>query len=315
MEDCLKDIEQAFCLYTEGQVENPVRTTLCHPELDAATLYMPSYIQPFECVAVKVVSVFPNHSNMGKKTIQGVILLTDGSSGEHLALMEASYLTVLRTGAVTGIATKYLARQNAKTLAVLGCGAQSIGQIQAIFAVRHISRLILYNRTKEKIEHLIQKIKTLYPKWPGEIMIANTANDAVKDADMIVCSTRSTTPLFDGNLLREGTHINGIGSYQPHMQEVDLTTLLRSNKIVVDTKEGAQHEAGDFLIPIQQRSWSFDRLYAELGEIVVGKKAGREMNQEITFFKSVGAAFLDAVVAQAVFQKAKERGIGMSITL
>jgi ornithine cyclodeaminase/alanine dehydrogenase-like protein (mu-crystallin family) len=315
MEDCLKDIEQAFLLFAEGKVENPVRTALSHPNFNGTTLYMPSYIQSLGSAAIKIVSVFPNNSNLGKKTIQGVILLTDDSTGEHLALLEASYLTVLRTGAVTGVATKYLARKSAQTLAVLGCGAQSIGQIQAIFAVRDISRLILYNRTKEKINYLLQKFKNLYPNWSGEIIIANTANNAIKDADIIVCSTRSTTPLFDGNLLRHGTHINGIGSYQPHMQEVDLVTLVRSNKVVVDTIEGAKHEAGDFLIPIQQENWSFDRLYGELCEIVAGKKEGRETEQEITFFKSVGTAFLDAAVSHSVFQKAKEKGVGINIAL
>jgi alanine dehydrogenase len=315
VEDCLNDLEQAFHFYMEGKVENPVRTSLHHSAHEGNTLYMPSYIQPLESAAIKVVSVFPNNAKIGKKTIQGVILLTDATSGEHLALMEASYLTVLRTGALSGIATKFLARENAHTLAILGCGAQSIGQIQAMMAVREISHLILYNRTKSKAEQLANDIRTLYPDWNGSITIVEEANQAVKNAEIIVTSTRSTTPLFDGSLLQPGTHINGIGSYQPHMQEIDLTTLLRSNKVVVDTREGAEHEAGDLLIPIQQGKWSFDQLHAELGEIVTGKKSGRESDEEITFFKSVGTAMFDTAVAHSVYQKAKERHVGTVVPL
>ncbi|MCK9905985.1 hypothetical protein MXD63_39095, partial [Frankia sp. Cpl3] len=156
-------------------------------------------------------------------------------------------------------------------------------------------------------------LQQLFPDWNGEITVMATADEAVEAADIVVCSTKATEPLFDGNRLQPGTHINAIGAYQPQMREVDGTTLRRSSKVVVDTREGAEHEAGDLLIPIKQGEWSFDRLHAELGEIIVGQKAGRENADEITFYKSVGIAFLDTAVAQAVYERAKERGLGTEV--
>jgi ornithine cyclodeaminase/alanine dehydrogenase-like protein (mu-crystallin family) len=313
MKDCLEDVEQAFRFYEEGKTVTPMRTSIDHPLMGANTLYMPAYIEPIHYTAVKVVSIFPQNAEKGKNVLQGILLLTETSSGEHVAVMDASYLTVLRTGAVSGVATKYLARKDSEICTVIGCGAQAVGQIQAMMEVRSLSAILLYNRTPGKAEELQKTIRKMYPNWKGTIEIAPDANSAVHAADIVICSTRSSTPVFDGSYLKKGTHINGIGSYQPHMQEVDLTTLNRSDKIVADTKEGVLHEAGDFLIPVREGTWSFDRLYGELGEIVTGKKKGREHPNEITFCKSVGSAFLDTMVASRIYQKAKQLGIGTEV--
>ncbi|TYR81540.1 ornithine cyclodeaminase family protein [Priestia megaterium] len=314
MEDCIDDVEKAFFYGTEGKTVAPVRLSVPHEKMEAETLYMPSYIEPENYTAVKIVSIFPHNKNEGRNVLQGMILLTNALTGEHVALLDASYLTVLRTGASSGVATKYLARENAKVCAVLGCGAQSLGQIQAVMAVRELEQIILYNRTVEKAKVLKETLQKLFPKWKGTITVQADANEAVKEADIVICSSKSTTPLFDGNMLKAGTHINGIGSYQSHMQEVDVQTLYKSNKVVVDTIEGALHEAGDLLVPIKEGLWNSESIYGEIGEIVCGQKEGRTNEDEITFYKAVGIAYLDTMVAKSVYEKAMKQGVGATFT-
>jgi ornithine cyclodeaminase/alanine dehydrogenase-like protein (mu-crystallin family) len=313
MKECIQDVEEAFRFAAEGRTTTPVRTSVPHAKRGAVTLYMPSYIEAVEYTSVKVVSIFPDNQEKGLPSLQGVTLLTEAVSGRHVALLDATFLTVFRTGASSGVATKWLARADARSLAVLGCGAQALGQIQAVMAVRPIERLYLYNRTRGRAEQLAGQIAGLFPEWRGTVEIVDDPDAAVEAADIVVCSTKATQPLFDGNRLRPGTHVNAIGAYQPHMQEFDVTTLKRSSKVVVDTREGALHEAGDLIMPIQRGEWSIDRLHAELGEILAGRKPGRERDDEITLYKSVGIAYLDTMVARSVYEKAKRLGAGTEV--
>jgi len=308
-------VEDAFRAHQEGKTDTPVRIALSAGKGDAATLYMPSFMEPARAMGIKVVSVFPDNPKRGRPAIQGITLLTDAETGEHLALMDATYLTVLRTGAISGVATKHLAREDAGICALLGAGAQAIGQIQAVMEVRTLEEIRMYNRTREKAEQLKKVIRETHPNWSGTISIFDHPEEAVRGADIILCATRATEPLFDGEKIPPGTHVNAIGAYLPHMREVDATLLNRSNKVVVDTREGAMHEAGDLLIPMGTGEWDAEKLYAELGEIVAGKKPGRESPDEITVFKSVGVAFLDAAVAKSVYEKAKRLNRGTAIDL
>lgn len=315
MKDCLKDVENAFRAHQEGKTDTPMRIALSAGKKEAATLYMPAFVEPAKAMGIKIVSVFPDNSKRGKPVIQGITLLTDAETGEHLALMDATYLTILRTGAISGVATHYLARKDARTCTLLGAGAQAIGQIQAVMEVRNLEEIRLWNRTRKKAERLKKVIQKTNPRWSGTIHIFDQPERAVQEADIILCATRSTKPLFDGKRIRPGTHINLIGAYLPHMREVDAALLNRSSKVVVDTREGAMHEAGDLLIPMKAGEWDAEKLYGELGEIVSGNKPGREIPQEITVFKSVGVAFLDAVVAKSVYEKARRHNRGTVIDL
>ncbi|WP_312113768.1 ornithine cyclodeaminase family protein [Brevibacillus reuszeri] len=315
MKQCLEDVEHVFREHVQGRVVTPVRTAIEHPKYEATSLFMPAYLESDDYVAVKVISIFPHNHEHGIKALQSVILLTEAKTGQHVAMMDASLLTVMRTGASSGVATKYMAKEDARICAVLGCGAQAIGQIQAVMEVRALTEIYLYNRTRAKADEMKEQLHTLYPDWKGELHVVEDANQAVENADIVICSTKATTPLFDGNRLKPGAHINAIGAFLPHMQEVDLTTLQRSAKVVVDTLEGAEHEAGDLLIPISRGEWSFDQLHAELGEILVGSKTGREHAEEITLYKSVGIAYLDTAVAKTVYERAKAAGLGTEIRL
>lgn len=315
MKDAIKDLEKALILNTEGKIVNPHRTVLDFPEKNASALYMPSAMEPIGKSSVKVVTIFPNNPSQGKKTTQGVILLSDTENGDHLACLNASYLTRLRTGAASGIATKYLAKETASTVALIGCGAMAAEQLQAVLEVKEIKEIFLFNRTTAKAHEFAEKIPELDPNYHGTITIMESADAAVSDADIVICSTRSETPVFSGKALKQGTHINGVGSYLPHMQEVDEEAILKCSKIVVDTIEGAKQEAGDLIIPAEAGIWNFSSLHGELGELAAGQILGRECGEEITFFKSVGIAYFDLAVAAAVYEKAKLAGVGIEVEI
>lgn len=303
MKECIHDVERAFQYYVDGKITTPVRLNVQHSQEDTNSLCMPSYVEPIEFASTKIVSIFPQNTKKGKKALQSLIVLTETNSGDHVATIEASYLTTLRTGAMSGIATKHFARPDASTCTIIGCGAQALGQIQAVMEVCDLTHILLVNRTPSKAYEFKNQVQALYPDWRGSIEIVSSADDAVAQTDIIICSTTSTTPVFNGNKLKQGTHINAIGSYQPHMQELDFTTLQRSDKIIVDTLEGSHHEAGDFLVAIKEKQWDFSNVYCELGDIIIGTKQGRTHADEITLFKSVGVAFLDTVVASAIYEK------------
>ncbi|THE12221.1 ornithine cyclodeaminase family protein [Bacillus timonensis] len=313
MSDAIRDLEEALTFYEEGKVVNPHRTVFDFPAKEASALYMPSSMEPVGKSAVKVVTIFPHNPSVGKNTTQGVILLSDTDSGEHLACLNASYLTRLRTGAVSGIATKHLAKKDASAVVVIGTGAMAEEQLQAVLEVREIKEIMLFNRTREKAIAFEKRIPELSPGFSGSITIMDRPDEAVSKADIIICATRSAVPVFSGQALRPGTHINGVGSYLPHMQEVDEESILRCSKIVADTMEGVKDEAGDFIIPANKGVWSFDELHGELSELVLGKIAGREKNEEITFFKSVGTAYFDLAVAASVYEKAIKAGVGKEV--
>ena len=315
MNDAIQDLEEALLYYLEGKVLNPLRTVLDFPEQSASALYMPSSMEPVGKTAVKVVTIFPNNPSRGKKTTQGVILLSDTENGEHLACLNASYLTRLRTGAVSGIATKHLAKKDASTVAVIGCGAMAEEQLQAVLEVRDIKEIMLYNRTKEKAYTFAEKIQELKPGYSGTVTIIENPNEAVSKADIVNCASRTERPIFSGNALQPGTHINGVGSYLPHMQEVDEETILRCSKIVVDTIEGVMEEAGDLIIPSNKGIWSFQELHGELGELVSKQVSGRENDEEITLFKSVGIAYFDIAAAAAIYEMAIREGIGTKVEI
>jgi ornithine cyclodeaminase len=311
MEEAISDIKAVLHAHGAGKINNPHRTVLAFPQHEASALYMPSGDLSEEVSAVKVVTIFPKNPSRGMATTQGVILLSDAENGEHLALLNASYLTRLRTGALSGIATDFLARKDARVLTMIGTGAMGFEQVMGVLAVRDIERIVLVNRTREKAEKFGEKLRAFGVTVPFDVL--DDVSAAVRQADIICCATRSNEPVFSGRDLKPGTHINGVGSYLPDMKEVDYTTVSRAAKIMVDDLEGAKHEAGELIHVANQGNWSFNDIHGQLYELVTLAKTGRENEEEITFFKSVGAAYFDLAVAKGVYFQSKERRIGIEI--
>ena len=287
----------------------PIRGSLPFASEQNTALIMPSVAEGLEALGLKVVTVVPQNKKIGKKTINGIVMLSDFQTGEPLALLEGSYLTMIRTGAISGVATKYLARHNAKILCIIGTGEQAKGIAEAIFAVRDVEKVILYNRTEGKAYAFAQYIQEKFGK---PAYVHTNANEAISEADIIVTTTNASTPVFS-EILQKGVHINAVGSFKPNMQELPSHAIANANKVVVESKEAALEETGDLQVPIQEGLFKASDIHAELGQIISGEKAGRENDEEVTVFKSVGLAVVDIIVAKYLYERAVERGVGNRI--
>lgn len=311
IEDAIKDVKETLIAKVQNKVQSPHRTVLEFPEASATSIYMPSADLENNVAAVKVVTIFPSNPEKGLPTTQGIIVLTSTENGEHLSVMNASYLTRLRTGAMTALATDKLAKKEAEVLTVVGTGAMAFEQVLGVLAIRNIKEIILVNRTKERAVTFAQSLREVGVE--ASIEIASNIDLAISKADIVCCATKSTTPVFNGEFLKPGTHVNGVGSYLPHMHEIDRTTILNASKIVVDDLHGAKEEAGELMDANDSGVWSFEAIYGELESLVSGKLNGRENDEEITFFKSVGASYYDLAVAKGVYAKALNGEKGLDI--
>jgi ornithine cyclodeaminase len=231
-----------------------------------------------------------------------------------LAIYEGTYLTRLRTGAATGAATQLLSRPESETLAIFGAGGQALLQALGVLAVREIREVRIFDLIAARAEGLKEELTRLADSKKVKVLRADSAEKAAVEADILVTATTSRTPVFPGRVLSPGAHINAMGAFTPEMQEVDEETILRS-RIFVDSLETCLEEAGDLIIPLNKGLIRREDIQGELGEIVSGIKAGRKTPEEITYFKSVGNAVQDISVAQAVFRRALEKGIGREIEL
>ncbi len=315
MREAIDAVGLALSEMSAGSAKTPVRTSLPVPKAKGTALFMPSLVESVGGLGLKFVSVFPLNKQLGKETIQGVMVLADINTAEPLALLEASYLTALRTGAASGLAVKYLARKDAKVLGVIGTGAQSKYVIAAVREVRSIKEIRLYNRSLEKAEQLASELSRQADEPSIKVIVVHDANDAVVDADIVVTTTNSSAPVFNAAALKQGAHVNAVGSFRPDMQEIPTDIFRKNPKVVVESRKAAFEETGDLLVPMRQGLFSPERLHAELGDIVRGIKAGRENEKEITVFKSVGVAAMDVVVGKILYERAAELGIGQKVIL
>jgi alanine dehydrogenase len=312
MADAIDAVRKAFIQLSIGEAQVPPRASVALDAHQGLTLFMPGFLAATQSLAVKIVSVHERNHERNLPRINALVLLIDPATGLPLAMMEGGYLTAIRTGAASGVATDLLAKPDATTAAIFGAGAQARTQALAVAAVRDIRRFRVYARTQRNIHAMLAELK---PQLGDEVELvaAKSPTEAIAGADIICAATSSLEPVFDGAGVQVGTHVNATGSYQPHMQEIDIKTLLRASKIVVDSREAAAMEAGDLLIAIESGALSPDKIYAEIGDIAAGLKPGRETSEEITYFKSVGNAVQDAAVAQLVYQRAIHEGIGTEI--
>jgi ornithine cyclodeaminase/alanine dehydrogenase len=272
---------------------------------------MPAYLEEMNALGIKVVSVYPDNPKLGLPTILGVVLLTEPKSGELLAVMDGAYLTAVRTGAASGVATKHLARKDADEVGIIGTGVQGKKQVAAVCEVRPIKKVKAYDVLPDKCKLFCSEVSK---ELGVKVVQVGSARDAVSGSDIVLTASTSKTPVVEGEWLEEGTHVNAIGSHTPDARELDATAVKRA-KLVVDSKEAALKEAGDLIIPISQGLLSQDHIFAELGEVVTGKKPGRENESEITLFKSQGLAIQDISTARRVYDLAIKKGVGRVVQL
>ncbi|PNK60974.1 ornithine cyclodeaminase family protein [Psychrobacter sp. FDAARGOS_221] len=277
-------------------------------------LSMPSvvYDGTDEYAVVKLVTICPDNPKQDKPTTVATITVSDTATGDTLAFMDGIYVTQVRTAALSGVATKYLANPESQTVAVVGTGGMAYEQLNAVLTVcPNIKQVNLWNRTEETAHTFKQNFERDYPQWDVSITVCDTMQAAIKEADVINLATRATEGLFEADDIKPDAHINAVGAYQSHMKEVSDSVIEACAYVVIDDLAGGKHEAGDLIQADDSAacSWTWDELSGELidlvsGELEIGNRSG------MTLFKSVGAASFDAAVALKVAQLAVDKNLG-----
>ncbi len=229
--------------------------------------------------------------------------------------MDGTFLTRIRTGALVGAATDVLARKDSKSFALFGTGGQAKAQLEAILAVRSLSSVNVYDVDEARAKNFAVEAQDKWgKKYSAKIQAVATPLEAIQDADIITTVTTAKKAVFEGKDVKQGAHINGVGSYTPEMAEID-PYIVTCARVYVDTKEGALHESGDLLQPMQQGLFSAEQVVGELGEVLSGKVPGRVEEKDITFFETTGSAVFDLVTAQKIYEKALTANFGQMIEL
>ncbi len=311
MTDAIEAMRIAFFQLASGAVEMPIRSHINVPEHDGTALFMPSYARSFTNFGVKIVNVFGANPHRGLPSIQALMCLFDSATGTPRAILDGTSLTALRTGAASGLATDLLARPNASTVAILGAGVQGRTQLAAVLAVRPIESVRVYDPLPTAAQAFATE---MHARLDIDIPVVSTPRAAVIEADIICAATVSPTPVFDDADISAGTHINAVGSYQPHVQEIPAETLRRA-MIVVDQRESALAETGDLIIPLTQGLIAETDIHAELGEILIGDVVGRTNDTCVTLFKSVGLAIQDLAAAACALERAEAQGLGVTVPI
>ena len=312
MNEAIEAMKRAYASLSGGTAQVPLRTRLPLPGSEALSLFMPAYVSSQEgnALAVKIVSLFPTNPARGLAYIQAAVLAFDPETGQAIALLEGGSLTAIRTGAASGAAIDLLARPESKVVAVFGAGAQGRTQLEAACTARKMEAAFIYDPDPARAGLFAEEMKE--KGFIKDIRVAANSQEAVQNADIICTATTSSKPVFEDVHIKPGTHISGVGSYTPEMQEVPAETLQRA-RIFVDSRSASLEEAGDLIQPLRAGLFGESHICGELGEVVLGKVLGRQSADEITYFKSVGVAVQDAMAAQVALNNARAMGIGKEV--
>lgn len=310
MPDAIEAMRGAFIELSSGKAIVPQRIHTKINEHDAIALFMPVYLPKETKVGVKTVTISNNNPRKGLPLINALVTIFDAETGQPLAIMDGASLTAIRTGAASGLATDLLARKDAGVAAIIGAGKQGRKQLEAVCAVRKIKKAFIFDSNPNQAGKIINEYRD---KIEAEITAENDL-ECLLEADIICTATNSSEPVFGDNDISKGTHINGVGSYTPEMQEIPFETIVRSG-IFVDSITSCLAEAGDLIVPIRHSIISEHDIIGEIGQVASGEIEGRRSDDEITFFKSVGNAVQDLASASVVLSKAYQLGLGTQVSL
>ncbi|MGX7418710.1 ornithine cyclodeaminase family protein [Carnobacterium gallinarum] len=316
MNEAIQADKDALEIYSKGGANVPLRTNLDIQKQGGQSLYMPAYAQgEFESLGVKVVSVYPNNIEKGLPSVPATMIVLNPETGIVDALLDGTYLTQVRTGAVQGAATDILANKDATIGALIGTGGQAIKQLEAMLAVRPLKEVRIFDVDRSRAEEFAIAMKKELKEYGSSFIAVASSDEAVKDADIITSVTTSKVPTFSASAVKQGAHVNGVGAYTPEMCEIPAELIVKADKIIFDTMAGVLAEAGDFIQPLENNLVTRKEYHGELGQVILGEVEGRKSANDITIFKTVGSAVLDVVTAQKIVMKARSLGIGTEINL
>ena len=312
MKDAILAVKEAASNYSAGKTDIPLRANLNVKEFNGNSLYMYGYVPDSKALGVKLVSVYPDNPKKGVNACPATVVLENAETGEVNALLDGTYLTRLRTGALSGAATELLSRKDSKVFALIGTGGQAECQLEAVLAVREIKEVRVYSRNIDNVKKFVEKVSVGKSQ---EFIVCKTPDEVIIDADIITAVTVSNEPVFDGKKVKKGCHINGVGSYTPEMSEIDEYIVCNAKTIIVDTMDGTINETGDFLKPMKKGIFNKEMITGELGDLVDGKCSGRKNEEDITFFETTGSAVFDLVTGQKIYELALKKGMGQIIEM
>ncbi|HZT16396.1 MAG TPA: ornithine cyclodeaminase family protein [Gaiellaceae bacterium] len=300
MAECIDAMTAALAALARGEVHNPLRFVVRPPDEPSLMGLMPAHRGGGAPLwSLKALTIVPGNSARGLDSHQGFVALFDGETGEPRALLNAGTITAVRTAAVSAVATRLLAREDVRTLAVLGTGTQARSHLEAMHAVRDFERTLVWSASGRSLD--------------GAESVP-TAEEAVREADVLCTVTASREPVIRREWLKPGVHVNAVGSSIPAARELDTATMVAAS-LYVDRRESTLNEAGDFLFPQREGAISPDHIRAELGELVLATAPGRTSPEEITVFKSLGLAVEDLAAAEHVLARAEAEDAGTVVEL
>lgn len=310
IQDAIEADKKAFRLVVEGKCEAPLRTNIQAPKYEHHFLFMPAYVEEMDTASLKIINIFPRNIDRGIPSSPAQILLIDGQTGVVTAVLDGTYVTQLRTGAASGAAFDVLAKKKCRYGALIGTGGQAPTQLEAMLAARKLEEVKVYDLNLERTKEFAERMQTELGDYGAKITAAQSSDEAIENADLIITVTPSSKPVFDGNKVKTGATISCVGSYQHHMQEMDPKILPRASKIYFDSEEAVLSESGDILIPLEEGIITKEDFTGDLGNVITGKLTGRESDDEIIVFETVGVATQDLVAAKEIYEKAVNAGIG-----
>jgi alanine dehydrogenase len=306
MPACLDLMAGVFAALGTRAALNPLRTGLWLPDRSGVLGLMPAWLGGRGVMGAKVISVFPQNRSAGLHSHQGMVALFDAQNGLPLAWVDAAALTAIRTAAVSAVATRALARDDAAELALLGSGTQAASHLEALSLVRQLHRVRVWSRTPANARAFADKTSSA-SGW--EVRAVDSAEAAVRGADIVCTVTASPTPVLHGDWLAPGVHVNAVGACAPVHRELDSAAVARA-RLFVDARESAVHEAGELLLAKQEGALDEGHIAGELADVLAGRVPGRQSATEITLFKSLGLAVEDVAAAHHVYERAKAEGAG-----
>lgn len=304
MAEAIEACKEALKLYSAGRADIPLRKNIDVPEHNGQALFMPGYVNgETSALGIKIVSVFPDNVKKNLPSVPATMLTLDAETGVVNAVLDGTFLTQLRTGAVQGAATDLLARQDAKVGLLIGTGGQAMQQLRAMLTVRDFEKIYVFDLSLDHAKAFAESARKLAEADKVELIPVEDVNSVVSECDVITTVTTSKVPTFDGSLVKEGCHINGVGAYTLEMHELPESAIVKADRIFTDTDDGVLAEAGDIVGAIENQIISKADITGELGQLVADQSLGRNDDEQITVFKTVGTSALDVVVADQIVRK------------
>ncbi len=308
MEDCIGVMAEALAALARGELNQPLRSIYAPPNAAGVMAWMPAHRSGDEhaVYGAKLLCVIPDNPRRGLDGHQGAVVLMDGLTGQLRALMDASAITAIRTAAVSAVATRLLAREDARELAIIGAGVQAERHLEAMLCVRPIERVRVASRTQERARRFVERLR---PAVRCTLEAVQSPEAAVRGADVVVTATTAREPVLQRSWLAPGAHVNAIGASRPPHREVDTATWAAA-AVFVDRRESVENEAADYRLAQEEGAIGPDHIRAELGDLLLARAPGRTSPDQLTLFRSLGLAIEDVAAAHFLLQQARQCGAG-----